>query len=157
MDHRRIGARHPVGEGHEARAALLGQLHQPDDLGEQRALADRPRPAPAAAAPRLIVPANTRSPGATRCGRVSPVIRLVSSSPAPSAHGAVGADPLAGRDQDLLPGLELLGPHAAGRAVGQDEADGRGAERQQALGAPSARCRARAGRDSGRSAGRTAA
>ena len=60
------------------------------------------------------MPANTRSPGATRCGTVSPVIRLVSSSPAPAVTRAVDADPLAGRDQDLLPGLELLRPDAAG-------------------------------------------
>ena len=46
VHHRRVGARHPVGDGHEARAALLGQLHQPDDLGQQRAFADRPDPDP---------------------------------------------------------------------------------------------------------------
>ena len=39
VDDRRIGARHPVGEGDEARAAALGRLDQPDDLGQQRVLA----------------------------------------------------------------------------------------------------------------------
>ena len=31
---------HPVGQGHVAAAALLGHLHQPRDVGQQRALAD---------------------------------------------------------------------------------------------------------------------
>ena len=72
-------------------------------------------------APRLIVPANTRSPGVTRCGTVSPVISAGVELTHAAAHRAVRADALAGRDQDLLAGLELLGPHAAGGAVGQEQ------------------------------------
>ncbi len=41
VDHRRVGAGDAVGEGHEAAALLLGQLHQPDDLGEQGVVAGR--------------------------------------------------------------------------------------------------------------------
>src|SRR5215207_9325513 len=50
------------------------------------------------------------------------------------AHRTVRADALARRDQDLLPGLELLGPYAARAAVGQQEADRGGVEGQQPLG-----------------------
>ena len=41
---RGVGPRDAVGQGHEAAAALLGHLHQADDLGQQRALADRRTP-----------------------------------------------------------------------------------------------------------------
>ena len=109
MDHRRIGARDPVGQRHEARAPLLGELHQADDLGEQGALADRPdlhpqrRPEIDRAREHAVA---GRDPLRQRFAGDQAGVELAGAR----THQAVGPDPLAGRDQDLLPGIELLRP-----------------------------------------------
>ena len=64
--------------------AAARELHQPHDLGEQRAFPDR-GDLELQRRVEFRVPANTRSPGPAVAGTVSPVIRLVSSADVPSS------------------------------------------------------------------------
>ncbi len=128
-----VGPRHAVGQRHEAAAALLGHLHEADDLGQERAFAHGPD----AHAQGGHEVDGAGKDAVARCYALRDGLAGDQAGvdlARAGEDGTVDADPFAGRHQHLLPGLEVRRAHAPRGAVGQDEGDGGGVQRQQALG-----------------------
>ncbi len=130
MHHRRIGARDAIGEGHEARAAALGRLDQSHDFRQQRAFAGS-SDADAQGGAEIDHAGEDPRARATACGTLSPVTSAASSVEGALAHQPVGAQPLAGGDQQHVARHQRIDAPRGGAALGQDDRRGAGGERHQ--------------------------
>ena len=122
---RRIEARGAVGEPHVAPARLLGGVHQPGDLGNQRVLVGRGRLDDLDGG-RSVDGAGIDSRARRRASRgiVSPVIRLssISLAPATTRPSTGMRSPAATRTR--MPGTSSRARRRAGAAVVADDGGG---------------------------------
>ncbi|EEF23707.1 conserved hypothetical protein, partial [Ricinus communis] len=122
MDHRGIIAGDPIGQHHIAGASLLGQFHQPHDLGQQGIAAHRAYGDPDR---RRQVQRAREHFGS----RLDPIGNGLAGDQtgvhvrAALGHRTVGADPLAGGDAQHLARPQILGLDQTAGAVVLDHRD----------------------------------
>ncbi len=133
MDDRRVPARHPVGERDITGPSLFGRLDQPDDLGEQRVLADR-RHLDGQRRAEIEGAGEHRLAGRHRRRRGLAVDQARIDVALAVEDAAVDGDAVAGGDEDAHAGGDPVGRQQAAGAVGLDDGDGGGPEGQQVLG-----------------------